>query len=94
VLLGGYFYAILPIHLFLLKIPFSVLPLLDSNQVVFTLPISPYEVYLPEVIGVSEGQGEKPHLLFWGQIAEMFFCVSCLLIGIPWLPLGTILCPL
>jgi hypothetical protein len=34
---------------------FSVLPLLDSNQVVFTLPIFPYEVYLSEVIGVGEG---------------------------------------
>jgi len=47
--------------------PFSVLPLLDSNQMVFTLPISPYEVYLSEVIGVGEGQGEKSHLLFWGK---------------------------
>ena len=74
--------------------PFSVLPLLDSNQMVFTLPISPYEVYLSEVIGVGEGQGEKSHLLFWGQITELFFCVFCLLIGIPWLPLGTTLCPL
>jgi hypothetical protein len=94
VLLGGHFSAIFPIHLFLLKIPFSILPLLDSNQIVFTLLISPYEVHLPEVIGVGEGQGEKPHLLFWGKIAELFVCFFCPLIGIPWLPLGTVLCPL
>jgi len=74
--------------------PFSVLPLLDSNQMVLTLLISPYEVYLSEMIGVGEGQDEKPHLLFWGQITEMFVCVFCLLIGIPWHPLGSILCPL
>jgi hypothetical protein len=73
---------------------FSVLPLLDSNQVVFTLPISPYEVHLSEMIGVGEGQDEKPYLLFWGKNTEMFVCFFCLLIGIPWLPLGTVLCPL
>jgi hypothetical protein len=32
--------------------------------------------------------------LFWGQMTELFFCVFCLLIGISWLPLGSILCPL
>jgi lipopolysaccharide export LptBFGC system permease protein LptF len=73
---------------------FSVLPLLDSNQVVFTLPISLYEAYLPEMIGVSEGQGEKSHLFFWGKMTELFVCFFCLLIGIPWLPLRTTLCPL
>ena len=83
----GDIFAILPIDFF----AFSVLPLLDSNQMVFTLPISPYEVYLFEVIGVSEGQSEKPYLLFWGKITKMFFCFSCLLIGIPWLPLRAIL---
>jgi hypothetical protein len=44
------------------------------------------------MIGVSEGQGEKSHLLFWGEIAEMFVCFFCPLIGIPWLPLDTTLC--
>jgi hypothetical protein len=86
----GDIFAILPIDFF----AFSVLPLLDSNQMVFTLPISPYEVYLFEVIGVGEGQSEKPYLLFWGKITEMFVCFFCLLIGIPWLPLDTTLCAL
>jgi len=50
----------------------SALPLLGSKRMVLTLLISSYEVYLSEVIGVGEGQSEKSHLLFWGQIAKMF----------------------
>jgi hypothetical protein len=44
--------------------------------VVFTLPISPYEVYLSEVIGVSEGRVRNPIYCFGDKLLKCSFAFS------------------